>query len=153
MADCPALPPPGRAETVLSFDVVDAYAPRTPPLLEIDSDGGIAVRKGDEIRRGQMTRAELQRLLEEIVSGQGLLSIDGAAIRRTLEMPERSGQVFAVADAPSSFLTLSLPDCSHSVTVMASAFASLARPDIAPLQRFRQIELRLLEIVTALQDG
>ncbi|MEX5730250.1 hypothetical protein Ga0609869_003603 [Rhodovulum iodosum] len=156
MAACLALPPPGEAQSVLSFDVADARAPRHPPLLEIDSDGGIAVRMGDGIKRGRMSRADLLHLIEEIVTEQGLPSIDGGAIRRALEAPagtDGPAQIHAVADAPTSFLSLSLPGCALSVAVEGSAFASAARPDIDALQRFRRIELRLLEIVTSLQQS
>ncbi|WP_417725053.1 hypothetical protein [Salipiger sp.] len=156
-AGCPDLPPPGQGLSVLRYDVTRGDGPRTPPLLEIDSDGAVAVRLGEEVRRGAMTRAALAELLDTMVRDEALPEIDTAALDTALSTPlpdARGGVVVgAVADASTSHLVLELPGCRHSVAVQGSALRSRMRPDLGPLQRFRRIELRLHEIIAPLQQG
>jgi hypothetical protein len=149
-AGCLDLPPEGAGQVVLWLDVVDADAPREPPLIAIDSDGGYAVRRGDAVLRDAMSRADLAAMLESFVLGHRLPEIDGDAIRAALAAPGEGG-VMRVADAPTSFLQLDLPGCRHAVRVFGSAFFAAARPDIDALQRFRAVEIRLLELATEVQ--
>lgn len=146
-AACLDLPPEGAAQTVLRLDVVDADTPRDPPLIAIDSDGGIAIRLGDAVLRDAMPRDALAAMLESFVLHDRLPEIDGDAIRRAVR--ERHG--FPVADAPTSFLRLTLPDCRHELRVFASAFHAGRAQGIDALERFRSVETRLLEIAVAVQ--
>lgn len=157
---CPDLPSAGSPVPVLVFDVVDADAPRDPPLLGIDSDGGVTVRLHDGLRHGEMTRDALAGLLRRIVVEAELAGIDGAAIREAISRPPEGASAQGsvalggvVMDAPTSFLRVDLPDCRFDLSVFGSAHFSRLRPDVAPLQRFREIELELLEIVVRLQTG
>lgn len=146
-ADCLDLPPEGAARTILSLDVVDADVPREPPLISFDSDGGIEVRRGDTVLRDTMPREQLSEMLESFIREYRLPSIDGDAIRTAFNERQR----FPVADAPTSFLQLDLPGCRHAVRVFASAFLAGRGHGIDALERFRAIEVRLLEIVGSIQ--
>ena len=144
---------------VLSLDVVDAHKSRRPPLITIFADGRIAVRAPPPSTRtlmATMSRADLKALVTYVTRSEHFTGIDPAAIAQALETapPGQSGLFLnRVADTPTSFLTLALPGCSHSVIVEGSAVRSSKRKDIDALQRFRRIEVRLLELVARVQPG
>jgi hypothetical protein len=144
---------------VLSLDVVDAQKSRTPPLITIFADGKMAVRAPPPSTRtlmARMSRTDLKALVTYVTHTEHFTEIESAAIAAALEAPApgQSGLFLnRVADAPNSFLTLALPGCSHSVTVEGSAVRSNIRKDIDALQRFRRIEVRLLELVAKVQPG
>ena len=144
---------------ILSLDVVDAHKSRMPPLITVFADGRMAVRAPPPSSRtltARMSRADLKALVTYVTRTEHFTGIDTAAIAAALEAapPGQSGLFLnRVADAPTSFLTLALPGCSHSVAVEGSAVRSSIRKDIDALQRFRRIEVRLLELVARVQPG
>ncbi|WP_141194957.1 hypothetical protein [Maliponia aquimaris] len=143
---------------MILFDVVDAEQPQDPPLLRIYADGQLRVRLRGDVLDGGMSREALATLLHDIVVTGKLAEIDGSAIREALtqvdQTPQKDGTIRlggVMADAPTSFLRVDLPDCRFDVQVFGSALSARQHPDVAPLQRFRQIEVQLLEIVTQVQ--
>lgn len=154
-ADC-ALPPADTHISILSLDVVDAATPRLPPLITVYADGRLAVRgkpPSSRVLSGHITRAEVQELWDQIIARDGLLLIDSERIAAALGTPNSGLLVPTMADAPWSFLVVTAPGCHHAIRVEGSALRSVARPDIDALQRFRRVEVSLLEMATAVQMG
>ncbi|MDB2408028.1 hypothetical protein N9W17_05890 [Jannaschia sp.] len=149
--------PAGSQAPVLTLDVVDADRARNPPLIALFADGRMAVRAPSPqqgTRAARLSAEDMRDLLAYVVEAEVFPSIESDAIQAALAAPGRTSggiRIDAVADAPNSFLTLALPGCAHSVTVSGSAFRASARPDIDALQRFRRIELRLLNLAVAVQ--
>lgn len=158
-AACDASGTPGAAGLVLRYDVVDADRPRDPPMLVLAGSGAVEVRAtdGSALRR-QIPADEARALLRHIVETEGLAGIDTTALE-TATAPRQSGDgavsfgMRAIADAPTSFFTLTGPDCSHSVAFTGLAVAAATHPEVEALQRLRRIELTLLDLVERLRKG
>lgn len=157
-ADC-LLPSENTQDSILWLDVVDAASPRLPPLITVFADGRLAVRASPPSSRllsGHITRAEVKALWDQIITTDGLLLIDSAGIAAAIGAPPSGSKGFLVppmADAPWSFLGVTVPKCQHVIGVEGSALRSMARPDSDALQRFRRAEVRLLALATAVQMG
>lgn len=151
------MPPRETSAVVLSLDVADENSPRTPPLISLFADGRMTVRASQtssQILSARMSRADLEALTSYVIDTERFTGIETAAIETSLDKPPPDSDglfLNSVADAPTSFLKLSVPGCTHSVKVEGSALRSMSRPDIDALQRFRRIEVRLLKLASSVQ--
>ncbi|MFV0512814.1 MAG: hypothetical protein ACK5MY_04125 [Jhaorihella sp.] len=160
-AACDVFAAGGGAGIVLEYDVVDADAPRDPPMLTLSSDGAVGVRAAPPAQTAIQSRLPgdaAMALLREIVRDERFSEIDSDALARATAPGKASNGsislgMSAVADAPTTFITITSPDCTHSVAFYGLAFASAAHPEIDALQRLRRIELRLLGLVEKLRNG
>ncbi|MFW2544534.1 hypothetical protein ACN2XU_18005 [Primorskyibacter sp. 2E107] len=149
------MPPAEPVTDVLGLTVAYGESAGDRRLLRILSNGQIFVPLYDAMLETQISREALQALIDWMVQEQGFLSLSWTTIKADLRRPPPGANgalpIPPHEDGLGSFITLTVPDCSHSVVVRDSAMISTGRPDVEALQRFRAIELRLLEIVTRLQ--
>lgn len=151
----------GGGGLVLKYDVVDADSPRDPPMLTLSSGGEVSVRAAPPAQttiRSRISGDDAMALLREIVEDERFFEIESdALVKATAPRQDGGGKVAlgmsAVADAPTSFISVVSPECSHSVAFYGLAFASARYPEIDALQRLRRIELRLLGLVETLRNG
>ncbi|WP_136443478.1 hypothetical protein [Pacificoceanicola onchidii] len=141
------------SERILIYDVVDADTPRAVPLLTVFSDGRVRVAMPGEARDDHIGQSDVRAMFQAIETAglarltseeiAGSFSADGAQDGRV--------PINRVADGATSFVVLDVPGCEAHLSVANSAFHALAHPEAEALQSFREIELRLLNIVTAVQ--
>ncbi|MDO6587574.1 hypothetical protein Q4543_18845 [Salipiger sp. 1_MG-2023] len=145
-AGCADLPAIGQGNApVIVFDVRAEQTPTAPALLSIAADGTQTVRLSSGSRSAQMTRDALAALLAELAQ-LGLSDLSQSAL------DEATG-ARVILDGRTSFITVDLPGCHQRLSVQGSSMQLRLHPDSAPLARFREIERRLLAIVTAIQSG
>lgn len=146
---------------MLRFDIVDADQPRTPPLLTLTGDGAVTVRAAAPsggVIRARLSAAATAALLRDIIEVERFTQIDDDALARATAPKQQSGGVVslgmsAVADAPTTFIDIASPDCTHAVSFYGLAFASTAYPEAEVVQRLRRIELRLLGLAETVRNG
>ncbi|PRY24474.1 hypothetical protein CLV78_103340 [Aliiruegeria haliotis] len=149
-------PPAGIAAepSVLVYDVTSSGSPALP-LLEIDAKARVRVREVPgqipEVR-GQLTEYSLAAILRVLVEDIGVLTIDDTRIEAEIRATDAArGSVPSIADGGVTRLVLDVPKGRNVIELHATALKAGIYPDIDDLQRLRQAETYLLELVGRLR--
>lgn len=133
---------------VISFIMGEIQAPARE--LYIADDGAMRYRANDvadgQWLTRQLNQAQLQSLLNFMVQERHFPVIKADAILQQIDHLQQQGRLFAVADALSTRIILTLPR-SHSVDFYAVDWAARLFPEINALQDLNAIQNRLLELI------
>ncbi len=141
--------PADPKQVVLLFDSLGGMLPRadSSTLLTITADGTVTVNdswKGGGAKQGHLNAEQLQNLLSFIIVEQQFPRLDSAEILlRMRALGRRDGRVFAIADAPTTLITLDLPEGKRRIEFYAVDVAAEQFPEIPELQNLRVILERL----------
>jgi hypothetical protein len=155
LAETILLPDPSTSEVVLVFDISQTGSLSAIPLLKIFANGKTvtrAVTQGAEPHKGSLAPDELMEIIKYVVGTQDIFSIDSNEITKQIkQIGARDGRLFLVADAPTTFVSVTLKDKSHSVSLYAVDFAAMLFQGIESLQRLKKINSHLLETAETLR--
>lgn len=113
------------------------------PLVRVTAAGKVIT--GGSVPRApivemQLSAAELQALLAELLEGERLMEIKPGEIDAAIK---ESGQPIMIADAPSTTLSVRLADREWQLKQYASRMIKRQYPQVEALQRFVRAEDRL----------
>ncbi|WP_050527478.1 hypothetical protein [Pseudorhodobacter aquimaris] len=138
---------------VLTFDMSSGQKPRKgeAPILTITSDGTITARgqrPGDPPVVSHLDEAAKDTLFNELIDENAALAISTTAIEA--EVSNSGLRLRNVPDAPTTSLTITLPEGQTPVTLKGVSAMARQLPDAAVLHRFFRVQTRLLDIAAGL---
>lgn len=147
------LPPPSPA-VVLRWDRLGglraSHDGGDEPALLLHADGRYSAPPatlGGARRSGQLSRAELRALLEDIVHRLRFAEIDARDIQTRMQrIATDTGRLAITRDGGVTRIELTLPDLQHRVELPNLHASARSFPEIDALQRLLAIQQRLLEL-------
>ncbi|QCO55979.1 hypothetical protein EOK75_09640 [Pseudorhodobacter turbinis] len=138
---------------VLTFNMSGGQKPRTgeAPILAIAADGTItarATRPGDPPVISHLDEAARNALFQELIDDDAALAITTKAIEA--EVADSGLRLRTVPGAPTTSLTVDLPEGHTAVTLKGVSAMARQLPEAATLHRLFRIQTRLLDIAAGL---
>lgn len=138
---------------IIRFDSQGGMLPSSndQPLLSIRADGRLTVNGrwfGGSDRHGQLSPAALQQLLRFIIAEKHFPSLDSSQIEQQLKALQlKDGRLLAIADAPTTQISLQLPPYSHRIAFYAVDMSAQQFPEVSALQDLLAVQNRLKALI------
>jgi hypothetical protein len=134
---------------VLTFDMSGGQKPRIDevPILTITADGTVTARglgRGDPPVVSHMNTAEKEEIFIALLDRNGALSISSDAIQA--EVTKSGVRVGRVPDAPTTTLSIALPEGSSAITLKGVSALAGQLPNATSLNRLFRIQTLLLDV-------
>ena len=140
-------------DAVVIFDRLRDPAHPGIPMLTIFRDGKMLYRAAPGVQKEAdqpMSAEALAALQQQLRDTFRILEIDAGEIKREIDRLKSTGRLFLIADAPTTRLTVDLPEGSNTIELFASSLAADTFPEIEALSRLNEAESLLMEIYLGL---
>lgn len=146
--------PADEKTVILRYESLGSLLPKQnmQPLLTVFANGELDISNTwpeRPLHPRQLSAVELQQLLYDIIAERHFLTIDSDAIKKEIDdLSKRNGRIFAIADAPTTVITLNLPEHNRRIAVYAAESAARQFPEIEGLQDLLAIQNRLKTLMS-----
>lgn len=141
--------PADERTVILRYESLGSMLPKQnmQPLLTVFANGELVISNTwpeRPLHPEPLSSVELQQLLYNIIAEKHFLTIDSDAIKKEIDdLSKRDGRIFAIADAPTTVITLNLPEHNHRIAIYALDSASQQFPEIDELQDLLAVQNQL----------
>lgn len=154
------LPEDGKT-AVIELDYKGGFTPprkKDDPALSILADGTVLMPDRYGMSKdvtGKLSQRELQELLRFVILDQQFAKIDPAALKLAVqeEQKKRGGFAIQIADAPNTWVRVSVKGHEHEAQYYALGMAANQNPTVDGLQDFHAIEKRLQNVMNIVRGG
>ena len=149
---------PGN-DAIIVYDSLGGMTPRTSnePRLTVQANRNVILGNpyGLSLRiEKQVSHMQVQQLLDFIVEENHFFDIDVTAIQRQIrEEQNKTGRLFAIADAGESIIRVCSGKHQKEVKFYALSHAARQFPEISALQRLYAIEQEIKRMATWVRIG